>query len=513
MALPAVFRLLKFDLSIWLFLVIGIALRCVALNQPLADAHLIRQCMTAAATKSMSSQSGLPLSADIPWLGDLDLHYTQEFPVYNYCVIALYRLGVNFDSAGKLVSILFWAISFLLLQAIWRRLLDKHQTLWANLLFVISPLEIFFGQAFMPEMLTQAVAFGFVLLILRYNERPTLIGWWMCVATGLAALLVKLPETAHLYLIPGILLVRREGWRHLLKPRYLIGAIVTIAALKTWGHYVDSVNTHPLSFGSSAQNLKMFIGTVSSRLDPRPWLMVILYVVVFLAPFTAALVSLWGLRLAISTPCYRLLRVWLIAMVAFYFLWLPHGPGNQSYYNLPTAAPLCALFGIGAVGLLSLRAIVWRTGISIALVLSVAPPAVIACRYLFTQDREILNAARWLRENTAKTDMILVRLTHRPDMADLSNNPVVAYHSGRHTFVLTASTPEDLRRIAIQRSNVAIITLPGSERPGVVGAIDRFRGKVPRQPDSMDWLAINGFLKIDERPGFAAFRKRANSNP
>jgi len=37
---------LKFDRSVWIFLLIGVALRCVAINQPLVDAHLIRQRQT-----------------------------------------------------------------------------------------------------------------------------------------------------------------------------------------------------------------------------------------------------------------------------------------------------------------------------------------------------------------------------------------------------------------------------------------------------------------------------------
>ena len=81
----------KLDRSFWLFLLVGIALRCVAINQPLIDAHLPRQCQTAAATESLINQPGFNLSSNIPWSGDIDHRYLQELPLYNYLVIGVHR--------------------------------------------------------------------------------------------------------------------------------------------------------------------------------------------------------------------------------------------------------------------------------------------------------------------------------------------------------------------------------------------------------------------------------------
>ena len=92
---------LKFTRSFWILLIIGVALRCVALNQPLVDAHLIRQCQTAAATKALIETPGFHLSSKIPWLGDLDAHYILELPVYNYLVMAAWWITGNLDLSGK----------------------------------------------------------------------------------------------------------------------------------------------------------------------------------------------------------------------------------------------------------------------------------------------------------------------------------------------------------------------------------------------------------------------------
>jgi hypothetical protein len=144
---------------IWLLLVLGMVIRSLAFNQPAVDAHPVRQAQTADWTYHAAQEPGLPLSAEVSWRGDTHARLTLEFPLYNYLTLALFRLTGSIDSAGKLASIFLWAASFLVLQLIWKRILEPRQVFWANLLFVFAPLSVFFGQAVMPEMLIQLLAF------------------------------------------------------------------------------------------------------------------------------------------------------------------------------------------------------------------------------------------------------------------------------------------------------------------------------------------------------------------
>jgi hypothetical protein len=501
--------LLKFDRSVWLFLLIGIAVRCVALNHPLVDAHLIRQCQTAAATKSLMAEPGFHVSSKIPWLGDLDAHYVLELPIYNYLVIGVHFLTRNLDLSGKLTTILLWAASFICLQFIWRRILDSQQAFWANLLFVVAPLSVFYGQAFMPEMLVQLLAFGFVLLVLRYDESPTLLRWSICAAVGLMGLVVKLPETAHLYLILAFLLWRREGWKGLLRPRYLIAAVLTLAAIKGWSAYTDTVNTSPLSFGSSKDNLRVFIGTLESRFQLKPWTMVLLYLGAFVVPGPLAIVTCYGLLVFLRKYRRQILGLWLLSLAAFYLLWFGNTAAGQNYYNLPALAPLCALFGIGANAVLGWNKIVrWRFAASVVTASVVMISAVPALIYLFKQDRPILEAARWTRAHTGSNETILFRPNHRWDMIDYPFNAVLAYYSDRPTFVWTRNTPDQYRQAALQRASYAIVTLPQPPAGGILGVVNRFRHAHDRQPESVDWLESAGFEKVAMEEGFVAYRRK-----
>jgi hypothetical protein len=499
----------KVDRSIWIFLVVGVALRCVAVNQPLVDAHLLRQCQTAAATRSLIEEPGFHLSSRIPWLGDQNARYILELPIYNYLVMGVYQLTGNLDLSGKIMSVLLWAISFVCLQSIWRRILNSQQTFWANLLFVVAPLGVFYGQAFMPDMLVQLLAFAFVLQIIRYDEAPTLVNWTLCAAVGLTNLLIKLPETAHLYLILIALVFKGEGFKALVRPRYLIAATLTVAAVKIWGNYIDAVNTGPLSFGSSKENLHTFIGTWSSRFHFIPWAMVCLYLTAFVVPGLAALLSAFGLWVFLRTQREKILGLWLVSLAAFYVLWFGNTAAGQNYYNLPALAPLCALFGIGANAALGWSKVVrWRFTASVATASVVLISAVPALIYLFKQDRAILEAARWTRAHTGSNEIILFRPNHRWDMMDYPFNAVLAYYSDRQTFVWTSNTPDQYRQTALQRASYAIVTLPQAPAGGILGAVNRFRHAYDRQPKSVDWLDSAGFEKIAMEESFVAYRKK-----
>jgi dolichyl-phosphate-mannose-protein mannosyltransferase len=499
---------MKFDRSVWTFLVLGIALHCVALKQPLVDAHLIRQCQTAAATKSLIAESGFHLSSRAPWLGDLDARYVLELPIYNYLVIGVYKVIGHLDLSGKITSILLWAASFLCLQLIWRRILDPKQTFWANLLFVLAPLSVFYGQAFMPEMLVQLLALGFVLQVLRYDEKPSIDRWVFVVAVGLGALLVKLPETAHLYLLLAFVVFRREGWKALIRPRYLVAAVITICALKGWSLYMDSVNAAYFRDLTSTEALRFVIGPLRSRFEFKRWAMALLYVGAFILPGPTLLATMYGLYAFVRKYREQFLGVWLVSLMIFYLLWFGNGAPAQGYYNLPALAPLCALFGIGMQEILAMKwSRAWPRIATVSAVLLVVLSAIPIWKYLFKQDRQILAAALWTKENTLPTDIILFRTNHRFDMVDYPDNPVPPYCAERAAFIWTKAMPEVIARRALSRASYAIVTTPPPPVTDALAIVNRFRGKKPPEPESMEWLEENGFHSIAKQTAFEVFRK------
>lgn len=499
----------QLDWPFYLLLLAGIALRCIALNHPLLDAHDIRQCQTAAATESLLERPGFHLSSRIPWAGNFEVYYLQEIPLYNYLVSATYHLLHNLDVSGKVVTILLWISAFIVLQFIWRRFLDQSQAHWANLLFVIAPLGVFYGQAFMPEMLVQLLAFAFVLFIIRYHEIPNLTRWTTCAATGLVGCLVKFPEIAHLYLILIMFILTREKVRAVIRPRYLVAAGLTITAILAWSRYMDSVNVDPLSFGSARNNLLLFIGSWQSRFHLVPWAMIGIYLAGFIAPGIAILVAFYGLTAYLHAPRAPLFNLWLLSLGVFYLVWFGNAASSQSYYNLAALGPLCALFGIGMNNLLALPLLQrWHYSSVVTSLILVFVPAIPVYRHLFNQDKQLLTAANWVRANTLPASILLFRPNHSSAMIDYQYNPVLAYYGKRPTFVWTINTPEIYRKAALERANYVIVTQPQLPPTGLLGNLNRFR-HFDRPPEEIDWLENAGFDLLTRQNGFAVYARRS----
>ena len=498
-----------FNQAVWCFLLLGLLLRCGSLNRPLLDAHLLRQTQTADATRSLIAQPGFPLSARIPWQGDLDTRYVQEPPIYNYLAIALYKLGLSLDLAGKLVSLGLWGLSFVLLQGLWRRCLPPAAVSWANLLFVIGPLEVFYGQAFMPEMLIQCLSLGFLLGALRYFENPTARRWLVCAATGLLAVLLKLPATLHLWLLIAFLLVQQEGWKAALRLRYVLTAILCAALMLAWSRYVEAVNAPNLSEWTPHNSLLLFLGTPLDRLKYKLWAVLGLYLVVFVVPGVAAVVAAVGLSAGRRQSCCRFLFLWLGSLAIFYLLWFGNTGARQGYYNLVAVGPLCGLFGVGVSALLNLerlrsRPAFWRAAIACAVIACAIPGTL----YLFRQDRQLYEAARWTRDHVPQGEVVLFRPNHRFDMLDYPQNAVMAYYSEHPTFLWAGQTSEPLRQTALNRARYALVTLPTAPPQGLLGLFRRFRGDTARPVDSLAWLGTNGFrLDFVKTTSFALYRK------
>ncbi|MEP6698429.1 MAG: glycosyltransferase family 39 protein [Verrucomicrobiota bacterium] len=499
---------LKFNRSFWLLLLLGVALRCIAINQPLIDAHLIRQCQTAATTRYLIDTPGFHLSSQAGWMGDLDAPYILELPLYNYLVMVVNYLTSNLDLSGKVTSILLWAASFICLQFIWRRVLDSRQSFWANLLFLLAPLSVFYGQAFMPEMLVQTLALAFVLLVLRYDEKPSLLRWSLCAGVGLIGSLVKLPEIIHLYLLLAFFVFRREGWKALLRPRYLAGAVLTVFVLRGWSHYVDSVNSIYFPEFTSREVLPYVIGSWASRLQFQRWAIVCLWLGAFIVPGPPLLATLYGLYLSVRKYRDQFLRAWLISVAVAYLLWFGTGAAAQSYYNLLALPVLSALFGIGMREIFAkswIRA--WPRVATVSAIALVLLPAIPVWKYLFKQDRQILAAARWAKESTLRDDVVLFRINHRPDMAIYPYNTVPPYYSERPAFIWTKNIPDVVAPKALDHASYAIVTTPPPPATDTLAFVNRFRGKQPPLPESTEWLERSGFRILAMEKGFVVYRK------
>jgi len=493
-----------FRRSFVIFLILGCLIRVWGLSSPVVDAMTTRQGQTADAIRSLIEEPGFQLDSNTSWRGTSSPRIVQELPVYNILTQALYETldfvfyatqppkpgGADprlIDLSGRLISVLFWALTFLLLQSIWSRFLSEREIFWANGVFVFAPLSVFFGQAVMPEMIFLAAATGFVVGVLRYGENPTLGRLSIMFFCALFASVVKFPAFSHLGLLAVALLWRAQGFRFLLRPTHWIAAFLLILAIKGWSEYVTAVNTAGFPGWTSESVLKGFIGKVSDRLQPMFYFRLAGYITAFiLSPVGVfvALIGFWKTIVRRATPAGFFILAWFGSVVVFIILWGPRTAGAHSYYNLPMLIPAAMLFGVGMaaaiefvrkteIGKFKIGAgtetwgrnsevpfLSQRLVFCLIMVALILAPMGVMTSYLFQKDHLLIFAANWVTKNVPPEEPVAIKLNHSTYYIDYMHVPTVAYYAGRRCFMLTKWTPNSEYEDAMRECQFIVETLP-----------------------------------------------------
>jgi 4-amino-4-deoxy-L-arabinose transferase-like glycosyltransferase len=492
--------------TLWL-LVIGIIVRLLAINHPLVDAHLYRQTQTALMTRQMIEEPGLHLGGIATWRGDLPARLIQEFPVFNYLIMPVYKITGNLDMSGKLVSVLLWIACFFLLQCIWRRCLTESQRLWANVLFVVAPLSVFFGQAFMPEMVVQLLAFSFLVALFRYDEKPRTMRLVIAMIIGTLGMVVKTPEILHLYVLLVILVLKREGLRALKVPAYWVVGIISIIIVQQWGRVMETSNVKYFPEWTASSYLAHFIGNIWQHFAPMGYIRILLYLTCFtLGPLGLVCVAIGIWRLFRSRPWGPAVW-WVLSIAFFYFFWSgPVGRG-QSYYNLPALGPCALLFALGADWLWRLRVssnLLRRCGAGM-LIAGLAVFWTVGNLYLFQPDQVILECTRWIRENTQPDDLILLKANHREDSVEYQALAPYPYYARRRFWVYSHRTLDDEKERALATSRYALVTLPPQTVSARTAWRRRLKGEAFAVEDITPELSQAGFRPIYTNINFVVY--------
>ena len=489
-------------------LLIGVIARLICLNHPIFDNSNLRQTQTAEVTKGIIASGSPSLFGNVKWMGDAKAPLLLELPLYNYLVIGANKLFGNLDWSGKIVSVFLWALSFMVLQRIWSRLLDKEETFWANFLFVFAPLSLYFGQAFLPEMLIQFVSFGFIAVLLLYLEKQRFLIFCVLATTGLIGMLLKAPEVAHLYLLAAIMIAHKERTAAVGKLRYWIALALTLGVMRLWSTYIDRVNSPYFPEWTSNKVLQMMLGTWGAHFSPFGYFRLLIYIVLFAATAGGALWVSLGFIELLKNRKQLFMIAWIGSMVFAYFIWAGGAYRIHSYYNLPVLGPVCLLFGIGCSKWLSTeRRILSRPVAQTMIVVLLLSSAFWPYVFLYQNDNVLDRACAWLRTQTAPDDIILVRINHRTDMCRYRHDSTVSYYADRGIWCWVDDLGDEQKRRAILTSKWALVTKPPHQE-GVAERLRQWVKALPLLVEDMSWLETRGgFEKFYENDEFTIYKK------
>jgi hypothetical protein len=328
------------------------------LFQPLLDLYSFRQTQTAL-TAYWLMQGGPILAYETP-IGGYPWSIPLEFPVYQIIVAGLSSSGMPLDAAGRIVSFSFFLACLWPLHILFRALcVNKVAFLYVTILFLLSPVYLFWGRTFMIETCALFFCLCWLAYFARYLIEPRTTLFATAVVTGSLGVLAKTTTFATFAALGAILLLKQsysafrnsEG-----KLRPLIFAAIALATpfliAMLWTSYSDMLKlNNELGVQLTSQNLTEWIfGTWDQRIGLTLWRDAILRSVLDTFGYGAvpalAIIAATTVRSKYGFFALLAISAYLLPFVLFTNVHILH-----SYYQTANAIFLIAASGFGLAAL------------------------------------------------------------------------------------------------------------------------------------------------------------------
>ena len=328
---------------------------------PLIDRQAWRQADTAAIARNYHQEGLTPFHPRVDWRGNTPGYVEMNLPLFPFLVACLYALaGGSHEWMGRLLAAVLSTAAAVPLYVLARAWLGSAAgARLAVAVYLVLPLSLFFGRAFMPEALMLLLSAGTLTAFRRGCRAGT--GWLMA-AAGVAGLCfaVKIP-TLYLGFPLVALALRRWGPSFLRRGSLWLYLLIAILPPAAWYlHAAGLFEQTGLTFG------------IWGRRGYDKWshelllqagfyrLMGVRFLEAVFTPMgavlaAAGLLGLWpgrggGPERRRILPLYA----WFGGLV-LYVLLIPEGNRLLHYYQLPfvlpaavfAAAPLAALWEAG----------------------------------------------------------------------------------------------------------------------------------------------------------------------
>ena len=333
----------KILIAIW---VLAVAARLIFVNQPYVDHWSWRQSDVAAIARNFF-QNGFRFGyPQIDWAGNAPGYVGTEFPILPFIAAVCYKLAGVHEWIGRIQAVILFAASlpfFFLL--VWK-IFGSRAAVWASFFFCFTPLNVFAGRSFMPDVPSLSFAIVGLYFFLRWVEHGESSSFFVAAIAISLSFLIKITSIVIVaplvYIVvarggdPGSDQVRGAWGGRGQRPRLQLLLFFVIALLPSaiwyWHAYQIAQKFYPHHlFGAGGIRIESFLWywhiarqTLTSSLTPL-----------------LSVLALIGLLVAPRSKYSRFFHWWVVAMVLFVIV---VGYGNRHlWYQLPVV-PIAAAF-------------------------------------------------------------------------------------------------------------------------------------------------------------------------
>jgi len=328
---------------VFVICVLAVAARLIFINQAYVDHWSWRQSDVAAIARNFL-QNGFRFGyPQIDWAGNAPGYVGTEFPILPFIAAVCYKFTGVHEWIGRIQAVILFAVSLPFFFLLVREIFGSTAAVWATFFYCFTPLNVFAGRSFMPDVPSLSFAIVGLYFFLRWLEHGESSSFFVAAIAISLSFLIKITSIIIVaplaYVVVGRLYQPRtlSGFTGKRPTIYraitLFSAIALLpSAIWYWHAYQIAEKFYPHHFfGAGGIRIESFSSywhiarqTLTSSLTP-----------------ILSLMALIGLLVAPRSRYSRFFHWWLVAMVLFVIVL---GYGNRHlWYQLPLV-PIAAAF-------------------------------------------------------------------------------------------------------------------------------------------------------------------------
>lgn len=329
-------------------------MRLWKVNAPLADWHSWRQADTASVSRHFLEDgfnvlvprfddlSNIPSRIDNP-----NGYRFVEFPLYNVLHAFLFRIEntlgvtfVNFEGAGRLVSIVFWLLgAFWLYKIIWL-ISGRIAAIAALFFFVFLPYGIYYSRTILPDPVMISLALGSVYYLLTYDfSFEGRLRFCLCTLLSAASILVK--PYAVFIIVPSVFAIAAFAKAPLSKKALMAFCLLLLSFLPfvVWRLWMNR-------FPEGIPSNNWLLNYSGIRFRPSWWRWI------FEERLGRLILGSWGISLFFAglirmlQKRYVLIILWSFGVLAYLSIFAA-GNVQHDYYQILIIPVVSSILGLG----------------------------------------------------------------------------------------------------------------------------------------------------------------------
>src|SRR5947208_6990496 len=191
-------------IAIW---ILAVAARLVLIDQPYVDHWSWRQSDVAAIARNFS-QNGFRFGyPQIDWAGNAPGHVGTEFPILPFIAAVCYKFAGVHEWIGRIQAVILFAVSLPFFFLLVRQISGSTAAVWASFFYCFTPLNVFAGRSFMPDVPSLSFAIVGLYFFLRWVEHGESSSFFVAAIAISLSFLIKITSIVIalpiLYLVVG----------------------------------------------------------------------------------------------------------------------------------------------------------------------------------------------------------------------------------------------------------------------------------------------------------------------